>query len=55
MGFGVLRSLWGRTYHGVLRATLLIDVGGLILRVFEKVKPSIHSAEILKALEQLGD
>ena len=40
----------GREYYGVLRTTFLISPEGTIQRVFEKVKPAEHSAEILDVL-----
>ena len=40
----------GKEYEGVLRTTYLIDVNGTILKVFEKVRPSEHSQEVLSAL-----
>ncbi len=40
----------GKSYEGVLRTTFLIDVNGLIVRVFEQVRPAQHSAEVLSAL-----
>ena len=43
----------GREYEGVLRTTFLIDVHGKIARVFENVRPSEHSAEVLEALKNL--
>ena len=42
----------GREYDGVLRTTFLIDKNGIILKVFENVKPSDHSSEILEVLPQ---
>jgi thioredoxin-dependent peroxiredoxin len=44
------KQLYGREYDGVLRTTYLIDENGMIKKVFEKVKPAEHSAEILAAL-----
>ena len=44
------KSMYGRTYLGVLRTTFVIDEGGRIARVFEKVKPKGHAAEVLAAL-----
>lgn len=41
----------GKPYLGVLRTTFLIDEKGLIIDVFENVKPAQHSAEILAALK----
>ena len=45
-----LKKFMGREYMGVLRTTFLIDAEGKILRVFEKVKPADHSAELLADL-----
>jgi peroxiredoxin Q/BCP len=45
-----LKKMMGREYMGVLRTTFLIDEDGQILRVFEKVKPAEHSAELLAEL-----
>jgi len=45
-----LKKFMGREYMGVLRTTFLVDAEGRILRVFEKVKPADHSAELLAEL-----
>jgi len=45
-----LKKMMGREYMGVLRTTYLIDTEGKIVRVFEKVKPAEHSAELLAEL-----
>ena len=47
------KKLMGREYEGILRTTFLIDANGKIARVFEHVKPSEHSAEVLEALKVL--
>jgi thioredoxin-dependent peroxiredoxin len=44
------KSMYGKKYQGVLRTTFLIDRAGAIARVFEKVKPEGHAAEVLAAL-----
>jgi len=44
------KQLYGREYDGVLRTTYLIGKDGKIKKVFEKVKPAEHSAEILADL-----
>lgn len=44
------KNFLGRTSMGVLRTTFLIDSQGQIVKVYEKVKPAEHSAEILQAL-----
>jgi len=46
-----LKKSFGREYEGVFRTTFLIGEDGKILRVFKKVKPAVHSAEILSALD----
>jgi len=46
------KSMYGRKYFGVLRKTFIIDVRGKIARVFEKVKPRGHAAEVLAALAE---
>ena len=48
-----LKKFVGREYEGVLRTTFLIDAHGKIARVFENVRPSEHSAEVLAALNNL--
>ena len=47
------KSMYGRKYFGILRTTFLIDGEGKVARIFEKVKPKGHAAEVLAALEQL--
>ncbi|HEX5387064.1 MAG TPA: thioredoxin-dependent thiol peroxidase [Gemmatimonadales bacterium] len=44
------KSMYGRTYMGILRTTFLIGPDGRIARIFEKVKPEGHAAEVLAAL-----
>jgi len=44
------KSMLGHHYMGVRRTTFLIEPGGNIARVFEQVRPSEHSAELLTAL-----
>jgi peroxiredoxin Q/BCP len=44
------KSMYGRSYEGILRTTFLIDGGGRIRHVFEKVRPQGHAAEVLAAL-----
>ncbi len=44
------KSMYGKKYYGVLRTTFIIDPAGSVRRVFEKVKPVGHAAEVLEAL-----
>ncbi len=47
------KKMYGKEYDGIFRTTFLIDGAGKIAHVFEKVKPSEHSAEVLEAIEKL--
>ncbi|BBB48373.1 thioredoxin-dependent thiol peroxidase [Pelolinea submarina] len=47
------KKFMGREYDGVFRTTFLIDKSGNIAKVFEGVKPAVHSAEVLQALAEL--
>lgn len=44
------KKFLGKSYEGVLRTTFLIDGNGMIVKVFEQVRPAQHSAEVLSAL-----
>ena len=46
------KSMYGKKYQGILRTTFLIGGDGRIVRVFEKVKPKGHAAEVLAALRE---
>lgn len=48
-----LKKMYGREYEGVLRTTYLIGADGKIVKIYKKIKPAAHSAEILAALEEL--
>ncbi len=43
------KKFMGKAYEGVLRTTFLIGPDGMILRVFENVRPAEHSTEVLAA------
>ena len=45
-----MKKMMGREFLGIRRTTFLIDEKGRIRRVFERVKPEGHSAEVLAAL-----
>ena len=47
------KSLFGRKYWGVNRTTFVIDAAGRIARVFEKVNPLGHAAEVAEAVAAL--
>ncbi len=48
-GVWVQKSMYGRTYMGVERTTVLIDASGKIARVWNKVKVDGHVNEVLAA------
>lgn len=45
------KKMYGREYEGVLRTTFLIDADGVILKIFENVKPNGHSETVLAAIK----
>lgn len=44
------KSMYGRTYFGIERTTVVIDESGRIARIFPKVKVDEHLDEVLQAL-----
>jgi len=44
------KSMYGRKYMGIERTTFVIDEKGKVARIFAKVKPAGHAAEVLEAL-----
>jgi peroxiredoxin Q/BCP len=52
-GVWVEKSLYGRKYMGIERATFLIDAKGKIVRVWHKVKVKGHADEVLEAVGEL--
>jgi peroxiredoxin Q/BCP len=51
-GSWVEKQNYGKTYWGVARTTFLIDPNGRIARVWPKVKPEGHAADVLAALDE---
>lgn len=52
-GVWVEKSMYGKTYMGIQRATLLIDAEGKIAQIWPKVKVKGHAAEVLAAAQAL--
>ena len=50
-----LKKMLGKEYMGVARSTVIIDPEGKVARVFEKVSPSEHPAEVVAALRELQE
>lgn len=53
-GTWVEKSMYGRTYMGIARATFLIDSAGKVVRVWPKVKVAGHAQDVLEAVRALG-
>ena len=51
-GVWVEKTLYGRSYMGVERATFLIDGKGRIVRIWRKVRVPGHVEEVLAALNE---
>lgn len=53
--YGVWRekSIYGRTYMGVVRSTFLIGADGRIARIWDKVKVAGHAEDVLAAVKEL--
>ncbi|HEX2644527.1 MAG TPA: thioredoxin-dependent thiol peroxidase [Thermoanaerobaculia bacterium] len=47
------RSMYGRKYMGIQRSTFLIDAGGKVRKVWQKVDVDGHDQEVLDALAAL--
>ena len=45
------KSMYGKTYMGIMRTTFLIDETGKIVKIFRKVKVEEHADEVLKAFK----
>jgi len=53
-GTWVEKSMYGKKYMGVQRATFIIGPDGKIAKVFPKVQPKKHDHLVLKALGELA-
>lgn len=47
------KSMYGRKYMGIDRATFLIDEDGTIARIWRKVKVGGHAEDVMAAIKQL--
>lgn len=54
MGMWVEKSMYGRSYMGIERATLLVGKDGKIKQLWRKVKVKGHAADVLVAAQQLS-
>jgi peroxiredoxin Q/BCP len=53
-GTWIQKSMYGRKYMGMERATFLIDGRGRVRRIWRKVKVPGHSAEVLGSIRELS-
>jgi peroxiredoxin Q/BCP len=51
-GVWVEKSMYGKKYWGVQRATYVIDSKGKIAHVIEKASPKTHAEDILKLIAE---
>jgi len=52
-GTWVEKSMYGKTYLGMERSSFLVGADGRIAKVWRKVKPEAHAAEVLAAAAAL--
>jgi peroxiredoxin Q/BCP len=43
---------YGKTYEGIIRSTFIIGPDGRVAKVWKRVKPDAHGAEVLKWLSE---
>lgn len=53
LGIWTEKSMYGKTFMGMVRTTYLLDGEGRIARVWDKVKVKGHAAEVLEAAKAL--
>ena len=53
-GTWIEKSMYGRTYMGIARATFLADGSGKIVRIWPKVKVAGHAKDVLEAAKAIG-
>jgi peroxiredoxin Q/BCP len=53
LGFWTEKSMYGRSYMGMVRSTVLVDAAGRIARVWSPVKVKGHADEVLAAAQAL--
>jgi thioredoxin-dependent peroxiredoxin len=48
------KSMYGKRYEGVIRSSVVIDGGGKVVAVFDRIQPKSQSKKALAALRQLA-
>jgi peroxiredoxin Q/BCP len=46
--------MYGKKYMGMERSSFLVGADGKIVKIWRKVKPEAHAAEVLAAAKTLG-
>ena len=52
-GVWVEKSMYGKTYMGMERSSFLVGADGKVARVWRKVKPEEHAAQVIEAAKGL--
>jgi len=52
-GVWVEKSMYGKTYMGMERSSFLVGADGKVAKVWRKVKPEAHAAQVLEAAKGL--
>lgn len=52
-GVWIEKSMYGKTFWGASRSTVIIDPEGVVAEVFPKVSPKTHDEQVLAALDAL--
>jgi peroxiredoxin Q/BCP len=52
-GTWVEKSMYGRKYMGMERSSFLVAADGTLAKIWRKVKPEVHAADVLKAAQAL--
>jgi peroxiredoxin Q/BCP len=47
------KSMYGRTFEGILRTTVLIGTDGRVARIWRHVKVNGHAEQVLEAVRSL--
>ena len=53
-GVWVEKSMYGKTYMGMERSSFLVGGDGKIVKIWRKVKPEAHAAQVLEAAAGLA-
>ena len=53
LGFWTEKSMYGRSYMGMVRSTVLVGADGKVAQVWSPVKVKGHAAEVLEAAQAL--